>query len=366
MANPQGSEAAGLIHALQGKSCCGYDFFRVVRALQAALPELPLIGTSRTPQEDPIRFGQRPALAFSPSSLDELIPGEPPKLYVNFLGLLGPGGPLPLHLTQYAIRRQLGHRGEDTGDTKRAPSPDGGNPLGEGYKDHAFADFLDIFHHRMLSLFFRAWAVSQRAVDLDRANHQRFLFFLAALFGEANADLDSELFGDGDVIPLQAKAYYAGRLSCPERNAEGLAAVMQDYFGIATSVQEFVARWFDLPPGDWFRLGSMQDIGRLGQNVIVGSKVWMARLSFRIRMGPMSFRDYCRFLPTGNTFQRLKSWVINYCGTELLWDLQLVLRAAEVPTIRLGKAGLLGWTTWLQTRPFDKDVDDLVLNPETN
>src|SRR5262245_37846588 len=104
MADPQRHAAVALIEALQAKNCCGYDFFRLVRMIQAARPDLPLVGKSKTPQDDPIRFGQRPTLAFVPSTLDELVPGERPKLYINFFGLFGPNGPFPLHLTEYAIR----------------------------------------------------------------------------------------------------------------------------------------------------------------------------------------------------------------------------------------------------------------------
>src|SRR5262249_25260808 len=130
---------------------------------------------------------------------------------------------------------------------------------------------------------------------------------------------------------------------------------------LPASVQEFAGRWFELPRHDWFQMGTSRSIGSLGRDVVLGTRIWLAHLCFRVRMGPMSFRDYCRFLPLERAFQRLKSWILNYCGAELLWDLQLVLRAAEVPNIQLGRAGKLGWTTWLKTKPFQEDADDLIL-----
>jgi predicted component of type VI protein secretion system len=30
----------------------------------------------------------------------------------------------------------------------------------------------------------------------------------------------------------------------------------------------------------------------------------------------------------------------------------------------LGGAGMLGWTSWLKSRPTERDADDLVLDPE--
>ena len=83
-------------------------------------------------------------------------------------------------------------------------------------------------------------------------------------------------------------------------------------------------------------------------------------------MGPTNLKDYERMLPGGESFERLKAWVRNYVGDELSWEVQLVLKAEEVPAVRLGEAGRLGWTTWLQSRPFDKDTKDLVLGPDAS
>ena len=78
----------------------------------------------------------------------------------------------------------------------------------------------------------------------------------------------------------------------------------------------------------------------------------------------MSLIDYERMLPGGKSFTRLKTWVRNYVGAELSWELQLILKAGEVPTMRMGQSGRLGWTTWLQNRPFEKDTDDLILEAD--
>ncbi len=361
MADLERHEADALIQALQGKKCCGHDFFRVVRAVQALRQDLPPIGTSKSPDDDPIRFGQRPSLSFPASTLDELVAGEIPRLYVNFFGMLGPNGPLPLHLTQYALSRELGQTPDESRLATGGMAV--GNKAGSGIKDRSFGDFLDIFHHRLLSFFFRAWASCQPAVDLDRNKHQRFLFFLASFIGESVFDFSHEPVDD-DAIPLQAKLFYTGHLASPARNVEGLESVLTGYFGIQTKVTEFIGKWFNLPKEDWSKLGAASSYGRLGEGIIVGSKTWDVHLSFRVRMGPMGFDDYCRLLPRENGFDRLKSWVSDYCGAELSWDLQLVLRGDEVPATQLGRAGKLGWTTWLKTQPFRHDADDLVLQTE--
>jgi type VI secretion system protein ImpH len=349
-----------------------FDFFRAVRLLQCAFADRPRIGSSRSPEEDPVRFGQRPSLAFAPSTLDGLQPGPRPRLYVNFFGLFGPTGPLPLHLTDYAIRRQLGQKaetGHEEGRDQRAERASSRTELPSSRKDYTLSAFLDVFHHRLISLFFLAWARNQQVVDFDRPKGQRFPFYLGTFFGlgnEANEHGEFEPFED--ALPAWAKLYYAGHLACPTRHAEGLRSVIEDYFGVATRAETFRGRWLDLPPENQCRLGGSPEAGCLGLSVVAGARIWDSQLSFRLRLGPMSFRDFQRFLPGSRSLQRLSSWVTNYVGTQYFWDLQLVLKAEEVPETVLRRdrppqAGRLGWTIWLKSQPMARDSEDLVLNP---
>ena len=96
---------------------------------------------------------------------------------------------------------------------------------------------------------------------------------------------------------------------------------------------------------------------------IAGARIWECQLNFRIRLGPMKLAAYRRMLPSGVAFKRLKQWVLNYCGEHYFWDVQFVLLAGEVPETRLGQSGELGWTTWMKTKPFTRDADELILNP---
>jgi type VI secretion system protein ImpH len=70
-----------------------------------------------------------------------------------------------------------------------------------------------------------------------------------------------------------------------------------------------------------------------------------------------------RLLPGTESFRRLQCWVRGYSGDEHLWDMQIVLKKEEVPAIQLGCSGLLGWTSWLKSRPSERDAEDLVLEP---
>jgi type VI secretion system protein ImpH len=102
--------------------------------------------------------------------------------------------------------------------------------------------------------------------------------------------------------------------------------------------------------------------GTLGESTIVGSRVWDRQSKFRVRIGPLGLKDYERMLPGGDSLARVIAVVRNYTGDQLSWDLNLILKRAEVPPVRLGGAGRLGWTTWLTSRPLARDGDDLLLD----
>lgn len=339
MASANGQAATHLIDALS-KEPYAFDFYRAVRLMESCRPECPRIGYSYSPSEDPVRFAQNPSLIFPPSSIERLDMSTTdgvPHLFVRLFGLFGPNGPLPPHVTEYAYERQL------------------------HYGDQTIAAFCNLFHHRLISFFYRAWSANQKAVDLDRAEEQRYATYIGSFFGIGMDSLQQR-----DAVADWAKLYFAGRLAAQTRNAEGLEAILQEYFAIRTRIETFVGRWMDLPPDSVCQLGQSEDTGRLGMTTIVGSRFWECQLNFRIHMGPMKLRDYERMLPGGQAFARLKYWVLNYCSEHFFWDIQLVLEAGEVPQTCLGQSGRLGWTTWLKTRPFTRDAGDLVLIPPTN
>ena len=315
---------------------CTFDFYAAVRMLQSQFKDKPRIGYSRSPDQDPIRFAQNPALDFAPSTIESVRandPARPAVMNCRHFGLFGPHGPLPLCLTEYA-RERLRHG------------------------DATFTAFCNVFHHRLASFFFRAWADAHKTVDLDRPEDQHWAQFVGSLVG---LGMDS-LLGRTSV-PDRAKLYFAGRLVPQARNAEGLEALLQDFFGLRTEVETFAGRWLKLPANSRCQLGASPATGLLGSTVIVGSRVWTCQLHFQLRMGPMKLADFERLLPTadGRSFRRLCDWIRQYAGEQFSWDLKLILAKEEVPTMQLGQAGRLGWTTWLKTKALQKDAEYLVL-----
>lgn len=316
-----------------------FDFFQVVRRIECMNPDLPRIGQSQRPQQDPIRFGQEPSLAFAPASLYSLKyskQSNTPKLRVNFMGLLGPNGPMPLHITQY-IRDRVHNQ-----------------------HDRTLANFFDLFHHRMISLLYRAWASAQPTVSRDRPDEDQHAMCLRSMVG-----LGFESLQNRDSVQDDAKLYFAGRLGLQTHNVEGLESIISGYFGIPTRIRQFVGQWVDLSSNYQCRLGESPDTGTLGSTAIMGSRYWDCQQKFRIIIGPLGLEDYERMLPSGRSFIRLRDWIRNYIGIHLTWELQLILKQKEVPRSQLGRQGRLGWTTWLSSGPAIKPSGDLVLQPSS-
>lgn len=313
-----------------------WDFYQALRRLDALNADAPRIGLGRSPGEEPIRLGQDPDLTFAPASLAAVAPPKgrrPNRLEVRFFGMLGPNGPLPRHLTEHARNRLL-HGG-----------------------DASFARFLDVFHHRFLSLFYRAWAQAQPTVSLDRPDDDPFGGYLGALAGIGLSELR-----DRDALPDFAKLAHTGHLSRQIRNAEGLAKLVAAYFRCEVKVEQFVGHWIVLDEGDRLVLGTGRQA--LGQGAVVGARVWDRQHKFRLRIGPLAGDAYASLLPGGAGIRALAACVHNYVNLEFFWDVRLVLAAADVPHARLDGRVRLGYSSWLGGRDASRDADDLVLDVE--
>lgn len=320
-----------------------FDFFQALRRLECAHAELPRMGHAVRADQEPVRLGQQPSLAFAPATIAEFRPGReghPPRLLVSFLGLLGPQGPMPLHVTEYVRDREINNA------------------------DPTLARFLDIFNHRVLTLFFRAWAGAQQTVSHERPREDRFAEYVASLVGLGMGPMRGR-----DTAPDLAKLHYSGRFACQSRPPEGLSRMLSDFFGVPVTLEEFVGRWLPLDEPRRLRLGESPATGALGRTAVVGANVWDRQQKFRLRIGPIDFDAYERFLPAkargtfGGWLGQLISLVRLYVGDELAFDLRLVLRAQSVPRAQLGRLGRLGWSTWTSTHQPPADASDLVLSP---
>lgn len=312
-----------------------YDLFHVLRWVDARAGARAPLGRDTVARNEPVRLRQEPSMAFAPSTLssvDLARDGRPPEVSIYSFGLFGPNGPLPLHLTEY-VRERIHH-----------------------YGDRTLSGFADVFHHRLILLFYRAWADAQSTVSLDR-KEARFTRYIASLLHMGLPSLARR-----DTVMDHAKFFMAGHLLRQTRNPEGLKQILQTFFSVPVRIAEFVPQWIRLEPSQQLGLGG--SLG-LGQDTILGSAVRDAQHKFRIELGPLERADYASFLPGGRRARQLMHWVRDYIGVEFAWDVRPVLKRKDVAGIKLGAQQPLGLSSWLGSRRAEQgDARDLVLDYE--
>jgi type VI secretion system protein ImpH len=281
-----------------------------------------------------VRLAQEASLAFSPSAISGAHWSDATQkleVLLRFNGLLGPNGPLPIHLTEWVM------------DRKRH------------FNDPTIGAFLNQFQHRIYTLFFRAWALNQPAVDFDRPDERHHAFYLRSLIG-----LGTDGTTDRDAVPDATRLFLSGWLGGLSRSPDGLAAILTEFLGVPVQVRSFQGTWLTLPADSRCRLGASPDTGRLGQTCFAGDSIWVSHLKFRLRFGPLTLPQYERLLPGGDAFIQVRDWIRSYIGEEFSWEAQLILRRPHVPPCGLGAGVRLGWTSWLGAPPPDRDVADLI------
>lgn len=336
---PEPSTAEGLFDELATRPG-RYDLFQAMRRIEAAHPQLPRLGDALRPGDEPLRFAGEPALNFAPTAISRLErgAGQVPRLVQRVLGMFGPNGALPIHLTEYARERAMHHG------------------------DRTFSVFVDMLLHRFGLFFYRAWARANPVVGLDRNKDAPVVRQVGALIG-----LTEPALRERDALGDFSKLYFAGRLARSVRDADGLEAWIRLRFGVAVQVQQFCGHWMPLDRDERTRL-RRHGAQALGRGAMLGASVWDVQHKFRIRIGPLDWEQFQSFLPGGLHLDALQAMVRQYVGFEFVWDLQLRLRAPLVPDWRLGRqreVGLLGRTAWMNSRQARTQADHLVMNVES-
>ena len=314
-----------------------FDFFQAVRLLQLCQPHRDSLAGSGGPNREPVRFCANNEFEFPPAQIEDLdLKATPTRMKVNFMGLTGTNGALPFCYTELVADR--GRQG-----------------------DTALRDFLDLFNHRAVALFYSAWERYRFDVAFERDAADRLSQYLFALLGMSTAGLR-----DRQAVPDHALLFYTGLLGLQARSAQALESILADYFEIPVRVTDFVGGWQMLRPADRSAVDDTSTTSQLGVSAVVGDAVWDEQSRVRLTLGPLSRGRYQEFLPEGRSWKPLRSLVSFFCGPEVEVEVQLCLKREDVPGCELpgpdGASIQLGWTSWIKSKPnFDRDPGDTIL-----
>lgn len=313
------------------------DFFELLRQMETATMRFGRAGGAGA---EPARLAQQPRQSFAVSDLAEFMPGRdkrPPLVAVNVLGLIGPEGPMPLHLTRWIIARQSSRWFA-------------GSESGGATADTSFLDFINMLQHRMMALYWRAWADARPAVQIAHDEGGRVVAMMRALAGIGLPGSRSD-----DPRIDGAKLRHATSLAQEVRAPDRLIAFLQSVLGALVGLSEFVGVWLDIPDHLQTRIGMQHH--RLGIGAMVGGRRFDRQYRAEIRLGPLSRAQFDRFTDDPDSRARLRHALVFAQGNDIDFDLRLVLAAGEVPRARLGECRL-GLTTWIDPKE-GRDADDL-------
>ena len=311
-------------------------FFQAVRLLRKLAPERSGVGRDADPDDEVVRFRSQVSTAFPTSDVARIEPpeeaGRPPRLTVAFLGVATPAcfGSLPAPYVQ-AIFDQ------------------------EREKSSVLRDFFDVFNHRLISLYYRAFEKYHLGLAWEAKEGDFFEQALRGILGLATKGLEERLrLADRSLFRR------AGLLSMAPVPAAVVESLVESAFGVAAAVEQFVGTWYPLALEDQTRLGGVN--AQLGVDACVGQAVRLLQYRFRIRVGPLSFDQYEAMLPTGTEFEPLFDLVRLAVASEQSFEIRLVLAAGEVPLLQLGGGPVrrprLGWSSWLCDPARARDPED--------
>jgi type VI secretion system protein ImpH len=335
-----------------------FDFFQAVRLLMRAARRGPAgeaeaarpVGHDYAPTSEIVRFRTLPSHSFPQAQVTAFAPGpapapgdpEPPaEMTVSFLGLTGPAGVLPHHYTQTVIDRLR-------------------------LKDRTLLDFLDVFNHRIISLFYRAWEKHQVPALLERGQAEGredpFTGAVRSLVGLRAPALRNRLEAPDDVF-----LFYAGLFAHWPRSPLSLERMLAEWFGLPVVILQFLGQWLVLEPSEQTAMPSpARPEGlncRIGVTAIAGERIWSVESKFRVRLGPLGYEAFQQLMPGSRMLTQLGQIVRMYAGPELDFDAQPILRREEVPRCELAPTGVgarLGWNTWACSVARAEDADDCI------
>lgn len=296
------------------------SFFGLVSFLERVTAGASPLGSTAPAHGEAIRFRHDPDLGFHSADVRSVEIAEHPRRFevlTTFLGLTGTASPLPPYIVE--------------------------GVLFDTFEQGTQRDFLDVFHHRAVSLLYRSVIRLNPPVEhRSDASDPWLLRFL----GLAGIPPDSSLALQPRhlmvLIPILTKR---SRGAVALRTA--VTAVLHDELPRAqVGIRELAGRWMNVDDDQHTRLG-VRNHG-LGALTVLGRRVYDRRGRFAIRLGILT-REQADLFTEGRTLlDRLRAAVSLVLRDPLEYDLELVLdeNAAQTMRIgfsRLGSARLVGF-----------------------
>lgn len=320
------------------KETYSFEFFQAIRILNHLSPGSIDLGTGVNPQKESVHFKSNVSFSFTSSDLSTLTPREnkPPILRLNFLGIAGEQGPLPEPYTQLLIDRIRS-------------------------RDHGFADFLDIFNHRILSILYRI-RKKYRVGIIDVPAPESFVGQILRSFvglGFKNPQFQEKLH-----IPDAALIGFAGLIWGGQRSKVGLQRIIESYFKIQSLIKDFQGKWLTIPETKLTKIGVHHgQYNVLGRSLTLGKKAWDKTGAITLVLGPLSLDQFTSFFREQPGYKSLYDLTSFYLGLDITFDINLCIHKKEVPNLFLGQDSYLGWRTWLKTKPFEHDDSQVYVHP---
>jgi type VI secretion system protein ImpH len=300
-------------------------FVVLVTSLQRLLTSHAPVGADWPAHVESVRFCHDPELRFHDADVVEAVLVEPAgapsfvQLTTTFAGLTGAASPLPPGLIE-----RLCHDDDDESAVQRA--------------------FLDLFHHRLLSLFYRG----RLKFDLPRSSsptgHGRVLDWVLLLSGLAPAHAE-RLTHLSRAQLLQLSPLLACYPANGERIAVALRFVLADVLqGAEVRIVELRGGFSTIEPSSRVRLGV--DV-RLGRTSTLGARAPSPSQQLTILLGPLSADACARLCPGGDRHHEFAAVAALFCPETV--RLAVELTPSTTPPTRLGaRDASLGRATWLQ------------------
>jgi type VI secretion system protein ImpH len=312
----------GLMQALLHKPH-SFSFFQLVQLLQRYTGG-PRLGSAGPASEENLRLRPALSLVFPAADVQSVEVIEETsasrrryRVTTSFMGLYSSDSPLPTFYAEDLIRKET-------------------NQI-------AVREFVDMFHHRALSLLYRTWEKYRYSIQFQRHGSDEVSRRLFSMIG-----LGTNPLVKSTGLPSVRLLRYAGLITHRPHSAAALSGILKDYFGLPdVKVDQCVEQWVPIDPSQQNRLGNQ--CCSLGRDLTVGSRVRDRSSKFRISIGPVGFNDYLRFIPVSKDYAAMVNLIRFYQTDRLDFDIKVRLRSEESPPLCLSSANpqRLGWTSCL-------------------